>query len=205
MVKCPRCAEGVRLHARVCRSCGHKFPGGARPDHDPAHAIGIGCGLLMIIGFVGLLHSCITSDDVDGSAEATMTSLERAEKNVADLDEQLERATITCRDGPPRHDLDGEIALAEVDLAMVEGIDSVSPEQERRIRASLGAEMGLAPSEVDGWRDIYRSRAEAARRVIQGAEARERDVQRSACVNVPDLKSQLERAKSELRRETTSR
>lgn len=96
----PVACEGVSiLWAQV--------PGGAQPDHDPAHAIGIGCGLLMIVGFVGLLHSCVTSDDVDVSAEATMTSLERAQKNVADLDEQFKRATTTCKDGPPRHDLMG--------------------------------------------------------------------------------------------------
>jgi hypothetical protein len=58
---------------------------------------------------------------------------------------------------------EGDASLSEWDIAAAGNVDKVSPEQEWEIRKSLGAEMGLAPSEVNGWKEIYKSRAEAAR------------------------------------------
>lgn len=77
--------------------------------------------------------------------------------------------------------------MAEVDLAMADNIDNISPTQEQRIRASLGAEMGLAPSEVNGWKEIYRSRATQAKSLIERAKAQEAETKDAACDYLPEL------------------
>lgn len=68
---------------------------------------------------------------------------------------------------------DGQIALAQVDQAIGENVDQFTPRQEREIRALLGREMGLPPSQVNGWREIYRARA-------RNAQARRAEEQREA-------------------------
>ncbi|MDY7098705.1 MAG: hypothetical protein SXU28_11255 [Pseudomonadota bacterium] len=57
----------------------------------------------------------------------------------------------------------GKAAKNEWDIAAADTVDSISPEQEYEIRTALGREMGLAPSEVDGWREIYERRAKLAK------------------------------------------
>lgn len=68
---------------------------------------------------------------------------------------------------------DGQIALSQFDEAVAANVDHASPRQEREIRAMLGREMGLPPSEVNGWREIYRARARnaQARRVSEQRES----------------------------------
>lgn len=83
---------------------------------------------------------------------------------------------------------------AEWDMAAAENIDSISPKGEWEIRKMLGREMGLHPSEVNGWREIYRKRAESARRQQESVsrhieEARKRKDE--ACDYKDQLKSQL--------------
>lgn len=128
-------------------------------------------------------------------AEASRASLE---EEVGLLQRRHERAVRICENGAPRRDPDGELALAEVDVAMADSIDSVSPEQEQRIRASIGAEMGLAPSQVNGWRSIYEGRARRARGLLEQAEAAEKREQDRACAEAPDLAEQLTSKTGEL-------
>jgi hypothetical protein len=93
----------------------------------------------------------------------------------------------------------GQQALAEWDEAAASVTETISPKQEWEIRKSLGREMGLAPSEVNGWKEIYKARAEAARnnagRVqteIEKANA-ERD---EVCGQIPKLEAELRTARS---------
>lgn len=118
------------------------------------------------------------------------------QKAVSDLSERLSRATDTCRYGPARDDPEGKLALAEWDIAAAQDLENVSPGEEARIRASIGAEMGLAPSAVNGWKQIYQSRAERARRVLDEAKARETDTKLKACQYLPELARLLAEAKS---------
>lgn len=151
---------------------------------------------------------CIAGCDQDSSQAALgptekvaiVTPTQAAQKQVRDLKERLVRARETCESGPTRYDDDGAEAMAEVDVAMAENIENVSPEQEQRIRASIGAEMGLAPSEVNGWKAIYRSRAEQARRRLAEREK----VQRSACEYVPTLEAELREAEEAQRAQVAS-
>jgi hypothetical protein len=91
-----------------------------------------------------------------------------ARKALTEANQDLAGTSRVCRDGPtggpysPPPLSEGEEALAEWDIAAAESIDSISPEQEWEIRAALGREMGLAPSQVNGWRDIYKARAGSA-------------------------------------------
>lgn len=68
-------------------------------------------------------------------------------------------------------DIMGQAALNEWDIAAADSVETISAEQEWEIRKSLGKEMNLAPSEVNGWREIYRSRAEKAKRELDRQKA----------------------------------
>ncbi len=206
MVKCPRCAESIKPQAKICRHCGHSFGRKTAQSSQPLPGPKEGCfAAIMLVGIATLLFNCMGSDeptdaDEQVAVEAPLTDVEVAEKEVSGLAERLEGVSATCEHGPPRDDPDGEIALAETDIAMADSMGNISQEQEWRIRASLGAEMGLAPSQVDGWRQIYRSRAEQARRLIARTEAEERERQEAACDYVPELKSELAQARQRLRK-----
>lgn len=68
---------------------------------------------------------------------------------------------------------DGQVALSQFDEAVAANLDNPTPRQEREIRAMLGREMGLPPSQVNGWREIYRARA-------RNAQARRAEEQRES-------------------------
>jgi hypothetical protein len=104
------------------------------------------------------------TDSIEDSLQTARSDLERDQQ-------QLDGLRATCAYGPERSPDDlREEALAEWDAAAGENLDNISPEQEWEIRKSLGARMGLAPSEVNGWKDIYRGRAEQAKRVLKARE-----------------------------------
>jgi hypothetical protein len=134
------------------------------------------------------------SETSNSPAGPEKSDLDIAKQEVMNLTERLGRATDTCTNGPVRSDEDGKLAMAEVDLAMADNIDNISPAQEQRIRASLGAEMGLAPSQVDGWKDIYRSRAKNAKSLIALAEKEEAESKKAACDYLPELRALLQKA-----------
>lgn len=144
---------------------------------------------------IALSVSACGGETSEAPTPESATSSKVAQQEVADLTERLGRATNTCQYGPSRSDPDGKLAMAEVDLAMADNIENISPSEERRIRASLGAEMGLAPSEVNGWKAIYRSRAEQAKRLLADAEAEEAEIKKDACDYIPELQGLLAEAK----------
>jgi hypothetical protein len=168
---------------------------------EAAEAIGGavgGCLGSILIGSV--LYSCVSSLSSPTAhapvpaVEAPRTPLQAAQKNVGDLSERLKRARDTCEFGPPSYDADGSDALDEVDVAMADNIDNVSPSQEQRIRESMGAEMGLSPSQVDGWKDIHRGRAQQARLRLERRRAANEASKRGACSNIAGLERELEQA-----------
>lgn len=148
-----------------------------------------------LIAFLSLGIAACTSEipEVSNSAEATPTIEPKQEsaKVINDLQERLARATSTCENGATSLDSDGSLALAEVDVAMAKNINNISSAEEQRIRASIGAEMGLAPSEVNGWRDIYRSRARQAQAKLDRAASENARVRREACEYLPQLRAEL--------------
>lgn len=107
---------------------------------------------------------------------------------------------LTCQYGPsPSVDEAREQALAEVDVAYGASIEKISPEQEWEIRKSLGREMGLSPGEVNGWRDIYRERAENAQNKLKNIsklnklrEPEKKQKQLAACEEMALMKNEIE-------------
>lgn len=154
---------------------------------------------------MGVLVSALALAGCGDSIEA---KLKTARSDLELYQQQLDSAKSTCAYGPARSVDDiREEALAEWDAVAGENLESVSPEQEWEIRKSLARELGLAPSEVDGWKDIYRSRAERAKRTIQRREETQKfdeDVrateQQAACENVPGEQKAVELQKAEVAR-----
>lgn len=112
-----------------------------------------------------LLASCAPSNQL-GTAKAELVHAQNA----------LTGTKGVCKNGPtegpyvPTPLTEGEKVRAEWDIAAAESLNDIQPQQEWEIRKSLGAEMGLAPSEVNGWRDIYKSRAEQAQHKLSAAK-----------------------------------
>lgn len=150
---------------------------------------------------VGALALAGCTDSIQDQLSLARSDLEREQT-------QLESTQNACRFGPERPvDQIREEALAEWDAAAAENLDDISPDQEWEIRKSLGAEMGLAPSEVNGWKDIYRSRAEQAKGVLKSREqTRKLDdevraaQQKAACDSVPDFEKVVESQHAEVTR-----
>lgn len=115
-----------------------------------------------LLGSFVFMASCGPSNE-DLLAQAT----QRLDNSKAMLP-SLETA---CRYGPPESaDEVRERSLAEWDAIAGENVANISPNQEWEIRRSLGREMGLAPSEVNGWRQIYEARATRARETLARRE-----------------------------------
>ena len=88
----------------------------------------------------------------------------------------------------------GQMGLAEWDIEAAIDVDNISQSQEWEIRKSLGAEMNVAPSEMNGWKAIYRARAENARRntkVIEGRIASAQAAADASCKENDDSQAQL--------------
>ena len=88
---------------------------------------------------------------------------ERLEKITSELAEIESRDAACFAAQRAQSEAQGASSLREWDTAAAENLENVSPEQEWEIRKQLAREMNLAPSEVDGWKDIYRSRAKQAK------------------------------------------
>ncbi|WP_293647786.1 hypothetical protein [Sphingopyxis sp. RIFCSPHIGHO2_12_FULL_65_19] len=155
-----------------------------------SRAIGIFGGIAVpFFGVMFLLSQCDRSNASLDDPAVPPISLEDDLKTAKN---RLDHATDVCKNGASGSDPTGRFAAAEVDIAMADNIDNVSPEQEWRIRKSIGAEMGLAPSEVDGWKDIYRGRAEQARKLLKERDDALRRTRVELCNAIPDLRKQYE-------------
>jgi hypothetical protein len=140
----------------------------------------IGCGgaVALAIFFVLFISKC------GGEPEDTISSLDYDIRSLTDDIHQKKRLLIRLKSAcesefpllSPRDE--GRQAQAAWDAAAAENLDNISPEQVWEIRRSLGAELGIAPSEVDGWRQIYLQRAEASRRALDRDQARQAIEQR---------------------------
>lgn len=125
--------------------------------------------------------------------------IQQAESTLEQTNSRLSNAELVCRWGPQESaDEIRERALAEWDSAVADNVQNISAEQEWEIRKSLGREMGLAPSEVNGWKQIYESRGESAKRVLAGIERRASEKERArkaqkdaACAGVATIKQNI--------------
>lgn len=196
MVKsCPACGEAANGADESCKRCGQRFGlssdyrRGARGD-SASRALGVFGGIaLPFLGVIFLLSQCSQSDATND--QPSVASVAR-DDDLATARGHLDHAVDVCKNGTRGSDPTGRFAAAEVDIAMADNIDNVSPEQEWRIRKSIGAELGLAPTEVDGWKDIYRARAEQARKLLKEREDALRRTRAELCDAIPDLREQYE-------------
>lgn len=192
---CPACGGPAGGADEACKRCGQRFglstdlPRGAGAD-SAVRALGIFGGLaLPFFGVIFLLSQCDRSSaSLDEPAVAPISM----DDDLKVAKDRLDHAVDACRNGASSGDPAGKYALAEVDIAMADSIDDVSPEQEWRIRKSIGAEMGLAPSEVDGWKDIYRGRAEQARRLLKERDDALQRTRVELCKAIPALREKYE-------------
>lgn len=195
MVKnCPACRAPVDGTNEACKRCGQRIGlstdySGAIGADSTSHPLGIVGGIaLPLFGVIFLLSQCDrTSASLDEPAVAPISM--DGELKVAK--DRLDHAVEVCKNGASGGDPTGKFASAEVDIAMADNIDNVSPEQEWRIRKSIAAEMGLAPSEVDGWKDIYRSRAEQARRLLKDRDEALQRTRTELCDAIPSLRDDV--------------
>jgi hypothetical protein len=229
IIRCPDCGilNNLEVAGRTCWRCARHFqdedladrasdetalPGIGELAVAPTIRISTGGELEKMLGLVGLtatlgllifvLSRCsmVSVAPVASEIRPVISPFEAATQELDGLSQRLAHANSTCENGATRIDVDGRLALAEVDLAMVDNIDSISPAQEQRIRESIGSEMGLPPSRVDGWRSIYRSRAEQAKRLLTSADEDTKHRQQAACAERSGLKLQVARAKSDVAR-----
>lgn len=118
------------------------------------------------------IHLLVSALALAGCTDTIADELSDARSQLEQDQQQHDNTKSACEFGPlPSVEDIREEALAEWDIAAGSSLDNISPEQEWEIRKSLAAEMGLAPSEVDGWRDIYRGRAEQAKRVLENRKS----------------------------------
>jgi hypothetical protein len=149
------------------------------------------------------LSACTSTEDVVMALEDTL----------AMENEAFVKAIRTCQWGP-EEPIEAQRAryLAEWDSAAADNIANIAPDQEWEIRKALGKEMGLAPSEVNGWKQIYESRAESAKRTLAKIESEKEakavadELQKKeACArsdelrkSIADTKAKLEEFKADL-------
>lgn len=172
---------------------------------DKAMAGGGAIGCAIFVSILGALtYACSGSEQKTETAPANTakttyeTQRQVATKRVEDLAERLERAQFTCEHGAVPADPDGSLALAEADVAMAKNVDHITQDEEWRIRAAVGREMGLPPSQVDGWRAIYQGRAERARKLLERSRRSSEESKRAACANLSELTAELGEAKRTL-------
>lgn len=196
MVKnCPACRAPAGAADEACKRCGQRFglstdlPRGTGAD-SASRALGIFGGIaLPFFGVIFILNQCNRSNaslDEPAVAQVDMND------DLKIARDRLEHATEVCENGAVGGDPTGKFAAAEVDIAMADNIDNVSPEQEWRIRKSIGAEMGLAPTEVDGWKDIYRGRADQARKLLKDRDDALQRTRVELCAAIPGLRREYE-------------
>jgi hypothetical protein len=193
---CPACGASAGAADEACQRCGQRF--GLSTDlsrgvgaESAVRVLGIFGGIaLPFFGVIFLLSHCDRSSaSLDEPAVAPVSM----DDDLKVAKDRLDHAVDACKNGASGGDPTGKYALAEVDIAMADNIDNVSPEQEWRIRKSIGAEMGLAPSEVDGWKDIYRGRAEQARRLLKERDDALQRTRIELCDAIPALRQKYEK------------
>lgn len=133
-------------------------------------------------------------------AESTEDQLRTTRSGLEEVEQRLKDAEHVCNYGPPRTSREiREEAIAEWDIAAAENLDNISQQEEWRIRKAIGAEIGLPASDVNGWKDIYRSRAEQATRRLQERKATESrreksrlNDQKEACASLPEYQRDVD-------------
>ena len=150
----------------------------------------------------------VTALALTGCTDSIEDKLHAAQSEYEQSQDQLKVVTSNCEFGPsPSINEVREEALAEWDAAAADNLENISPEQEWEIRKALADEMGLAPSEVNGWKDIYRGRAAQAKGVLENREKSQgsREVLRSmqqkeACSDVASTQNTVGLQKVEVSR-----
>jgi hypothetical protein len=164
----------------------------------------LGCGAIVVLVAVPtfLLATC------SSQPEPTLRDqIRTVRSDISDKKREISGVSPKCAsvNKPKSPAQIREDSFAEFDIAIAENIDDATPAQEKAIRELLGAELGMHPSQVDGWKQIYKSRAENAQRqqrLRQYEAEREQenwDYERELhCDKLKMLKTELEVMKSNL-------
>lgn len=214
---CSNCLKNVNINDNTCQYCGYVFSkteanslqnegGGDWFERTGIpRVVAFGCASLPIGAMVFIIigiGSCVQESMRDSEIEliAQLKEQLREEKS------QLLKSELGCKYGPDESpDQIRTRELAQVDIALAENVDNISVEREWEIRRSIGTEMGLAPHEVNGWKDIYRGRAEAAKRELEmlererpEREAKEREEKQRLCDSYEWGKQDILRLQTEI-------
>ena len=111
---------------------------------------------ILVPAFVLILAGC--GPGLESQISTARSNLDNAKNALSETESTCESNT-TAFVGTAR-----EILLAEADAAIAENNANAGPGQEWELRRSLGRELGLAPNEVKAWREVYKGRAESAKR-----------------------------------------
>lgn len=157
---------------------------------------------------VFLFTIAVTACNDAPQPEPQPTAIEKATAELSNATEVLAGTEDTCANGyhPDEPSVNGDtleerqaagrLSQEKWDLAAAEAIKDVSSAEEARIRNSLGAEFGIAPSEMNGWRDIYEARAAKGKARASAAKS----VQEINCTELPAARARLVNAQAEVKR-----
>lgn len=156
----------------------------------------VGVRLSIVSAFCVLFLSSCSSNEQILLKELT-AELDTAENDTSFSQEQCTKLSIE------HSKVSGQASLAEWDMAAAANIDNVSKSQEWEIRKAIGQQMGLGPSEVNGWKDIYRARAQQAKRAQDAVKSeinRTMLARDEACKTYDTAQSNVSRLKMEVRK-----
>jgi hypothetical protein len=222
LYRCPHCSKPTSKAIGYCIHCDHSFRKSAGPTNGEGDSSGEarrgpksngGSGssatrLVMGVTLCGALIWGVNSCSSSRAESERQDRIEALQRDIAETRARIPDLQTQCKYGP-KEDADDarDRYLAEWDSAVGDNLANIAPDQEWAIRAALGREMGLPPSQVNGWKQIYESRAQAAKATLARIEsekkqkAAERDKeQQEICDRLELNRSSLKEDQAELRR-----
>jgi hypothetical protein len=151
-ITCPQCKASVPSERLTCNKCGYElFKNGIgvrTTSSQNDSTIAAGCLSVVGLGETLLFLGFCSGQNKEKEIAELQSRIETERSYLADYERD-------CKYGPEESADDiRERSLAEWDAAVGNNIGNIAPDQEWEIRKALGREMGLAPSEVNGWRDL---------------------------------------------------
>jgi DNA-binding transcriptional regulator YdaS (Cro superfamily) len=132
----------------------------------------LGCGGLIALGIFFVMFTSKCSGEAEDAKLPIREQISELRQEISDKKIALMHGKYRCEARTPLESLkeQGEAEQNLWDIAAAENLDNISSAQEWEIRKSIGAELGLAPSEVNGWKEIYRRRAASAKRKLERSD-----------------------------------